>query len=80
MHSDHKTLQFINSQRNISRMHAFWVMFLQKFSYVFQHKAGYNNRVADALSRCNALLAVMKSEVSGFECLQDEYATDLDFG
>ncbi|KAL5581962.1 hypothetical protein UlMin_014404 [Ulmus minor] len=61
-------------------MHACWVMFLQKFSFVFQHKAGHNNRVADALSRRNALLAVMKSEVSGFECLQDEYATDPDFG
>lgn len=32
------------------------------------------------MSKCNALLAVMKSKVFGFECLQDEYATDLDFG
>ncbi|KAL5569340.1 hypothetical protein UlMin_025915 [Ulmus minor] len=80
LHSDHRTLQFINSQRNISRMHARWVMYLQKFSFVFQHKAGHTNKVADALSRRNALLTVMKSEVSGFECLQDEYAADPDFG
>ena len=63
LHSDHRTLQFINSQKNISRMHARWVMYLQKFSYVFQHKASQNKKVVDALTRHNTLLSMMKSEV-----------------
>ncbi|KAL5575124.1 hypothetical protein UlMin_016823 [Ulmus minor] len=61
-------------------MHAHWILFLQKFSYVFHHKAGHQNRVADALSRRTSLLSMMKFEVVGFECLLETYAGDLDFG
>ena len=61
-------------------MHARWIMFLQRFSYVFKHKAGINNKVANALSRRPSLLSIMHSEVVGFENLQDVYPTDPDFG
>ncbi|KAL5538163.1 hypothetical protein UlMin_045629 [Ulmus minor] len=79
LHSDHRTLQFLHSQKSINRMHARWIMFLQRFSYVFKHKAGVNNKVADALSRRPSLLSIMHSEVVGFENLQDVYPTDPDF-
>ena len=55
-------------------------MYLHNFSYVFQHKASQNNKVVDTLSMHNALLSVMKSEVSGFDSLQDDYVNDPDFG
>ncbi|KAL5550235.1 hypothetical protein UlMin_000411 [Ulmus minor] len=80
LHSDHRTLQFLHSQKSINRMHARWIMFLQRFSYVFKHKPGSNNQVADALSRRPSLLSVMHSEVVGFDNLQEEYVSDHDFG
>ncbi|KAL5547313.1 hypothetical protein UlMin_007000 [Ulmus minor] len=61
-------------------MHARWIMFLQRFSYVFKHKPGSNNQVADALSRRPSLLYVMHFEVVGFDNLQEEYVFDHDFG
>ncbi|KAL5550802.1 hypothetical protein UlMin_000978 [Ulmus minor] len=80
LHSDHRTLQFIHSQKTVNRMHARWILFLQRFTYVFKHKAGVCNKVADALSRKESLLTVMSSEVIGFASLQSEYSSDADFG
>lgn len=37
LHSDPQPLNFINSQWLLSRIHARWVLFLQKFSFVFKH-------------------------------------------
>ena len=61
-------------------MHTRWILFLQKFSYVFHHKAGHQNLVADALSRRSSLLSLLKTEVIGFECLLEVYAGDPEFG
>ena len=60
-------------------MHAHWIVFLQNFSYVFKHKAGSNNQVADALIRRPSLMSVMHFEVVGFENLHEEYVSDQDF-
>lgn len=74
--SDNQALQFLNTQKSINIMHAIWVVFLQKFSFVLKHKSGQQNRVADALSRCFALLVQLQIEITGLETLKDLYCTD----
>ncbi|PKU79202.1 RNA-directed DNA polymerase [Dendrobium catenatum] len=74
--SDHKALQYINTQKNINRMHARWIIFLQKFTFVLKHKSGTQNRVADALSRRAALITQLQTELTGLECLKELYPTD----
>ncbi|XP_028556926.1 uncharacterized protein LOC110109044 [Dendrobium catenatum] len=78
--SDNQALQFINSQRTINRLHARWIMFLQRFSFTIKHKPGKDNRVADALSRKTVLLTKLQTEITGLECLKELYETDPDFG
>ncbi|KAI0495130.1 hypothetical protein KFK09_025277 [Dendrobium nobile] len=78
--SDHKALQYINTQKNINRMHARWILFLQKFTFVLKHKSGTQNRVADALSRRSALITRLQTDFSGLDLIQDLYREDKDFG
>ena len=44
-----------------------------------KHKAGEQNKVADALSRRAEWLVILKMEIIGFEHLKDLYAHDEDF-
>ncbi|XP_020685292.1 uncharacterized protein LOC110101645 [Dendrobium catenatum] len=60
-------------------MHARWITFLHKFSFVLRHKSGSQNRVADALSRRTALLTQIQTDMQGIQSLQELYADDKDF-
>lgn len=60
-------------------MHARWILFLQKFTFVFKHRANNMNKVADALSRRHCLLAMLQSTVTSLDRSLDLYATDEDF-
>ncbi|PKU60511.1 hypothetical protein MA16_Dca028643 [Dendrobium catenatum] len=60
-------------------MHARWLTFLQRFSFVLKNKSGAQNRVADALSRRTALLTKLQLEAPDLSSIQELYATDDDF-
>ncbi|XP_017255857.2 transposon Ty3-I Gag-Pol polyprotein isoform X1 [Daucus carota subsp. sativus] len=80
LNSDHEALKFINSQQHLSQRHAKWVSFLQRFTFTIRHKAGIQNKVADALSRKASFLTEMRVEVEGFDTFKDLYADDKFFG
>ncbi|PKU77925.1 ATP-dependent DNA helicase RecG [Dendrobium catenatum] len=60
-------------------MHARWIIFLQKFTFVLRHKSGTQNRVADALSRRAVLLTQLQTDFSGLEGIKDLYIDDIFF-
>ena len=57
--TDHFSLKYLPSQKNISRMHIRWISYLQRFDFVIKHQAGKENKVVDALSRKGSLLTLL---------------------
>ena len=53
--------------------------FIEQFPYVFKHKQGKTNVVADALSRRFTLLNVFDVQYLGFDQIKEIYKHDLDF-
>lgn len=78
--TDHDALKHIGSQDKVSARHASWFAYLQQFTFVIKHKAGVLNKVADALSRRQSLLATLHATVTGFSMLPDLYPSDVFFG
>jgi hypothetical protein len=62
LYSDYKALKSLNSQRKIrTDMMVRWITFLRKFGFSMKHKARVHNKVADVLSRRDALLITFRS-------------------
>uniref|UniRef100_A0A2N9IG07 RNA-directed DNA polymerase n=1 Tax=Fagus sylvatica TaxID=28930 RepID=A0A2N9IG07_FAGSY len=80
IYSDHDALRHLNSQKKLNFRHASWVEYLQRYNFSLKHKAGIENKAADALSRRVTLLSMMSTNITGFERLRDEYESCPDFG
>ena len=78
--SDHEALRFLSSQKKLNPRHGKWVEFIQGYTFVLKHRAGTENRVADALSRRSMLMNTVRTEIVGFDRLKSEYSTCPDFG
>ena len=52
--TDHRTLEFFNTQRTMSLRQVRWYEYLSRFNYTIQYVEGIRNAVADALSRMYA--------------------------
>ena len=78
--SDHEALKYLNSQQKLNARHARWVEYLQSYTFVLKHKAGSENRAADALSRRATMLFTSQIEVLSFERIKEEYKECPDFG
>ena len=79
LYSDHEALRYLNSQKKLNPRHAKWVEYIQAYTFVLKHRAGTENKVADALSRRSLLLNTIKTEVIGFDQIKEQYDTCPDF-
>ncbi|KAL5716043.1 hypothetical protein ACHQM5_017782 [Ranunculus cassubicifolius] len=59
-------------------MHDRWKDTLNKYTFSIKHKSGKLNKVADALSRRDALLVTIRSDISAFDYLKDLFVDDAD--
>ena len=64
LYSYHVALRFFNSQKKLNACHGNWVKFLQPYPYVIKHKAGVENKVANALSHRVSILVAISNEVT----------------
>jgi hypothetical protein len=78
--TNHDCLRHLNSQKKLNPKHARWFDYLQQFTFMLKHKAGVENRVADALSRKSLLLQTLSVKVTCFADLPSTYKDDPDFG
>lgn len=76
---DHRSFKFFNSQKILNNLHAKWVEFFQKLHYSFKHRIRQANKVADALSRKDTLLLVLRFDLQDFIHLKDLSKEDEDF-
>eukprot|EP01018_Ginkgo_biloba_P030874 Gb_15320 [translate_table: standard] len=52
IHTDHKPLQFLQTQSKLQQArHAKWMSYLQQFNLVIKYKKGVTNKITDLLSR-----------------------------
>ena len=79
IHSDHESLKHVKGQLKLNKRHAKWRDFIESFPYIVKYKKGKDNVVADALSRCHALLSQLDAKILGLESIKDLYATDTCF-
>ena len=67
------------SQKKLNARHDCWIEFLQDYTFTLRHKAGVENKAADALSCRVFILTKLSTAVNGFERLKIEYESCSDF-
>ena len=77
--SNHQALRYLNSQKKLNTRHVKWVEFLNGYSFVINHCAGIETKVADTLNRLTVTLHRMSARVIGFDRLKNEYFSYPDF-
>jgi len=80
LYTDHDSLKHLGSQSKLNPRHSRWTTYLQQFDFIIKHKAGTENKVADALSRRPHLLHMFSVHATGFEEIKTQYTDDDDFG
>ncbi|KAK8954863.1 hypothetical protein KSP39_PZI002830 [Platanthera zijinensis] len=75
-----QALRYLDSQKKLGHRHAKWVEFMQEYHYVLKHRAGVENKPANALSRRITILHTMSARVEGFERIRHDYPECPDFG
>ena len=73
--TDHRSLEYIQTQPHISPMHVRWIEHLQQFNFVMRYREGRTNTVADALSRRADHREVQQVERGGTTTRDDEVNT-----
>lgn len=79
LYSDHQALKFLNSQKKLGARHIKWVEYMQEFPIILKHRAGVENKAADALSRVVTILHTARVNVTGFDQVKEEYKDCPDF-
>ena len=80
IYSDHEALRYLHSQKKMNFRHGNWVEFLQRYHFVVKHKAGVENKAANALSQRVSLTSIMSVKVTRFKRLKDNYESCPNFG
>jgi hypothetical protein len=72
--TDHRSLQYLQTQPHLSARQVRWSEFLQQFDFIVTYRAGKENHVADALSRRpdHQLVAVSESTITVSDTLQSD--------
>ena len=70
--SDYKALKYIYFQKKLNARHGRQIEFLKDYTFILCHKAGVENRAANALSQV-FILTKMLTVVNVFERLKTEY-------
>ncbi|CAF1544942.1 unnamed protein product [Adineta ricciae] len=60
--TDHKSLEYLSTQKNLSRRMVRWMEYLQHFNFTIEYKPGKNNVVADALSGLYSTQLIVNNE------------------
>jgi hypothetical protein len=74
--TDHQSLKFMNDQRVTTGIQQKLLLKLLEFDYAIEYKKGQENRVADALSRKDTLMAISIVQPSWTEDIELSYAQD----
>lgn len=68
--SDYQALQYLNSQKNLNKLHVRWLLFLQNFNIIIKYKFGKQNRVANAVEEFNTTISEFTKEPQLDACFQ----------